>query len=117
MKEMTFAIANILKSYTDGFYDMDQANKALEAAGASFRISVGNNSLTQEDKDTAVLGDDPAEITGWGLVESSDGRLQRVHCQNGVLKGYNPPSDTTAYFIIGSRIFLVGPVGNLAKVA
>ena len=97
-EEMPFAVANILTSYVNGFYDLNQANVALKACGASFRIIEGENSLSQEDT-----------VTGWGLVESSDGKLRKVFCENGTLRDFASPvnSPIVSYFLIANRIYRV----------
>lgn len=108
-EEMPFAVANILTSYVNGFYDLNQANVALKACGASFRIIEGENSLSQEEKDEVSIAGGPDTVTGWGLVESSDGKLRKVFCENGTLRDFASPmnSPVVSYFLIANRIYRV----------
>lgn len=112
-EEMPFAVANILSSYANGFYGLDQANVALKAAGTSFRLSEGENSLSQEEKNEVSITGGPDTVTGWGLVESSDGKLKKVFCDHGTLQEFSSPinSPVIAYFLIANRIYRVQ--GNL----
>lgn len=68
----------ILKKYTAGEMDLEEANKALKEAGASFHLDPDRNTITDEERATHGLLD-----TGTGTldkVEIKDMHLVNMDC-------------------------------------
>lgn len=77
----------IIKKYTSGEATLEETNAALKEAGAGFYLDPGKNTLTeQEIKDTTV-GTRPSDVTGYGLMDSGTGTMDKVHVVDGVIQG------------------------------
>lgn len=79
------SIYEILKDYTTREVDLEDANEALKAAGASFHLVPGRNEITEQDLWETVVGYYPEQASGWGLLDTGTGSLDKVHVVNGRL--------------------------------
>ena len=78
-------INEILKDYTTGETDLESANAALKEAGAGYHLEPGKNVLTEEDRRETTVGYYPEQASGWGLLDTGTGSLEKVHVANGRL--------------------------------
>ena len=78
-------INEILRDYTTGETDLEAANAALKEAGAGYHLEPGKNELTEEDLRETVVGYYPEQASGWGLLDTGTGSLEKVHVANGRL--------------------------------
>ncbi len=79
-------INDILREYTTGEATAEEANAALQEAGAGFHLEPGRNVLTEEDRRETVVGYYPEQANGWGLLDTGTGTLDKVHVVCGRLE-------------------------------
>lgn len=108
-------INEIVKDYTTGEADLEATNAALEEAGAGFSLRPGQNALTEEDRRQTVVGYYPEQASGYGLLATGTGSMEKVHIVDGRLdhainKVLDLPDKTTnmtAYVIICGKTYEV----------
>lgn len=106
-------INEILKDYTAGEADLEKTNAALQEAGAGFGLKPGKNVLTDEDRKQTVVGYYPEQASGWGLLDTGTGSMERVHVINGRLDHAvnqvdgDGKANMTAYVIICGKTYEV----------
>lgn len=107
------SINEILKDYTAGEADLNATNTALAEAGAGFSLRPGQNEITDEERKQTVVGYYPEQASGWGLLDTGTGSMEKVHIVNGkldhainaVLDLPDKPTNMTAYVIICGRTY------------
>ncbi len=106
-------INEILREYTSGEADLEDTNAALTEAGASFRLDPEKNRLTEAELDATVTGDVPEDATGWGLLDTGTGTMDKVQVTDGAL-GYavnqvnaDGSTNMAAYVLIGGERYEV----------
>lgn len=108
-------IDTIIRDYTAGETDLEGANAALAEAGAGFSLRPGQNEITDEERKQTVVGYYPEQASGWGLLDTGTGSMEKVHIVNGkldhainaVLNLPDKPTNMTAYVIICGRTYEV----------
>lgn len=75
----------ILKKYTAGDTGLEETNAALEEAEAPYHLEPGKNDLTEENRRETVVGYYPEQASGWGLLDTGTGTLDKVHISHGRL--------------------------------
>lgn len=106
-------INEILREYTSGEADLEDTNAALTEAGASFHLDPNKNMLTEEELDATVTGDVPEDATGWGLLDTGTGELNKVHVTDGTLEYEvnqvmeDGTTNMAAYVLIGGERYEV----------
>lgn len=106
-------INEILRDYTTGETDLEKTNAALKEAGAGFRFVPGQNEITEEDRRQTVVGYYPEQASGFGLLDTGTGSMEKVRVTNGKLdhavNQVQPDGTTnmTAYVIICGKIYEV----------
>ena len=105
---MSNKINDIIRDYTSGKILAPEANAALKAAGATFHLEPGKNTLTAEELRDAVGGPRPQDADGWGLLDTGTGTLDRCRVERGTLPGgainqvlADGTTSMTAYVTIG----------------
>lgn len=106
-------IDTIIRDYTAGETDLEGANAALAEAGAGFSLRPGQNEITDEERKQTVVGYYPEQASGWGLLDTGTGSMEKVHIVNGkldhainaVLDLPDKPTNMTAYVIICGRTY------------
>ena len=71
-------INDILRRYTSGGETLENANAALAAAGAGFRLEPGRNEITGEERNQTVTGYAPEQASGFGLLDTGTGAMEKV---------------------------------------
>lgn len=114
-------IHEIVRDYTAGEANLETTNAALAEAGAGFRFKPGQNVITDEDRRETVVGYYPEQASGYGLLDTGTGSMERVKVTSGRL-GYpvnqvQPDGSTNmaAYVIICGKTYEVFG-GTLGKV-
>ena len=106
-------INEILRGYTAGEADLETTNAALRKAGAGFHLEPGRNELTEEDRRQTTVGYYPEQASGYGLLDTGTGSMEKVHVVNGRLdhavNQVQPDGGTNmaAYVIICGRTYEV----------
>lgn len=78
-------INEIVKDYTTGEADLEATNAALEEAGAGVSFRPGQNEITEEDRMATTVGYYPSQASGWGLLSTGTGSMEKVRVTNGKL--------------------------------
>ncbi len=106
-------INDIIRKYTTSEADLERTNAALQEAGAGFHLEPGKNDLTDEDRRETVVGYYPDQASGWGLLDTGTGSMEKVHVTGGRLEHpvnqVQPDGNTnmTAYVIICGKTYEV----------
>ena len=100
------SVIDILRAYTAGNKTLDETNAALKEAGAGFHLELGKNVLTNDEKQATFVGETPAEVRGFGLLDTGTGTLDKVQIQDGKLV-HMDCGEMFALVIIGGRTFNV----------
>ncbi len=106
-------INEILREYTSGEADLEDTNAALTEAGASFHLDPERNKLTAEELNATYTGVTPASASGWGLLDTGTGTLDKVKVMDGVLDyavnevQADGSTNMTAYVSIGGKRYEV----------
>lgn len=106
-------ITDILFKYTTGEATPEETNEALREAGAGFHLEPGKNEITPEELAQTITGETPEEATGYGLLDTGTGIMEKVQVINGKLNDainqVNPDGTTnmTAFVIIGPKRYEV----------
>lgn len=106
-------INKILKDYTTGEADLEKVNAALKEAGAGFHLEPGQNEITDEDRRQTVVGYYPEQASGFGLLDTGTGSMDKVRVTGGRLNHpinqVQPDGSTnmTAYVIICGKTYEV----------
>lgn len=79
-------INEILQDYTTGEAELEETNAALKEAGAGYHLEPGRNTLTEEDRRQTVVGYYPEQASGYGLMDTGTGTLDKVHITGGRLE-------------------------------
>lgn len=99
-------VNEILSMYTKGEKTVDEANKLLKAAGCGFHLDPHKNDLTPAEIMGTNVSDIPAEVNGWGLLDTGTGSFDKVHVVGGMLENADC-GDMTAFVFIGGRTYNV----------
>lgn len=78
-------ITDILFKYTTGEATLEETNEALKEAEAGFHLEPGKNEITPEEAAQTVTGETPEEVTGYGLLDTGTGSMEKVKIVNGKL--------------------------------
>ena len=84
---MNKTINEIINNYTSGKTPVEDTNKALKEAGAGFSFQPGKNALTAGEIAATKVGARPGDVTGYGLMSSGTGTMDKVHVVKGRLQG------------------------------
>lgn len=84
---MNKTINDIINDYTSGKTPVEDTNTALKGAGAGFSFQPGKNTLTAEEIAATHVGPRPNDATGYGLMSSGTGTMDKVHVVKGKLQG------------------------------
>ena len=84
---MNKTINEIMNNYTSGKTPVEDTNPALKEAGAGFHFVPGQNTLTPEEIAATHVGPRPNDATGYGLMSSGTGTMDKVHVVKGKLQG------------------------------
>lgn len=106
-------MSDILRKYTKGEITLEEANAALEDAGATFRLAPGQHELTAEDLAETTGGECAEEANGWGLLDTGTGSMEKVEVVDGKLaEAINQvqadgSTNMAAYVLIGGKRYEV----------
>lgn len=107
------SIDTIIRDYTAGEVDLEAANEALAEAGAGFSLRPGQNELTEEDRRNTTVGYYPEQASGFGLLSTGTGSMEKVRVYHGRLEHpvneVRPDGATNmpAYVVICGRTYEV----------
>ena len=76
----------ILRDYTAGKLDAQQANQELKKMGAPVRLQPGRNEITEAEQQATRVGDTPDQAEGYGLLDTGTGSMEKVHVHRGRLE-------------------------------
>ena len=103
----------ILRDYTEGKLDAQQANQELKKMGASVRLRPGRNEITEAERQATRVGDTPDQAEGYGLLDTGTGFMEKVRVHGGCLEhavNEVQPDGTVnmlAYVLIGGKRYAV----------
>lgn len=103
----------IIKAYTAGENGLEETNAALKEAGAGYHLEPGQNELTDGDRRETVVGYYPNQATGYGLLDTGTGSMEKVYVYHGRLQvpvnQVQPDGSTNmaAYVIICGKVYEV----------
>ena len=98
-------ITEIIGKHTDGKATLEETNAALKEAGAGFHLDPTRNTFTGEEL-LATKADTAETATGWGLLDSGTGTLDKVQVKDGHLVNCDM-GESYALCIIGGKTFIV----------
>lgn len=98
-------INRIIARHTAGKATVEETNADLRALGSDLRLQPGRNELTAEEIAEAVVGA-PAEVCGYGLLDTGTGTLDKVRVEDGRLVD-NDVGEMYALLLIGGRVYHV----------
>ncbi len=75
----------IIRDYAAGRLTLEKANQALRASGASVTLRPEKNVLTEAEKRRTVVGYYPEQASGFGLLDTGTGTLDKVRVRGGQL--------------------------------
>jgi len=78
---------NIISKYTAGKAGLEETNSALKKAGCGFHLNPERNVLTEEEIRKTTIGAYPDMASGWGLLDTGTGSLDKVEVRGGKLMG------------------------------
>ena len=78
-------INEIIQKYTDGEITVEEANRALKEARASFHLDPARNELTEAEKRVTAVGYYPKQANGFGLLDTGTGTMEKVAVTDGTL--------------------------------
>ena len=105
-------VNDVMQKYTAGEIELAEANKKLAELGTGFNLNPEKNVLTEEEKRQTVVGYFPEQATGWGLLDTGTGSLDKVkviggkfdHAINTVIDG---KPNMIAWFMIAGKTYSV----------
>lgn len=103
-------ITNIIRAYTIGEATLEDTNVALKEAGASVYLDPDKNVITDEERAATVIGNTPAEVNGWGLLDSGTSSYDKVRVENGRLMNCDMGESFAMVFIGGKTYEVKGTV-------
>lgn len=99
-------ITEILNEYTSGAKTLEETNVALKEAGATFYLDPTKNIISEEDMAATIVSDEPSEVSGFGMLDSGTGTLDKVEVKEGKLLNCDM-GDSYALVLIGGKMFKV----------
>ena len=99
-------ILEIMSKYTNGEAEIEDTNKALKQAGATFHLEPGKNDITESDMRATTIGHFPDQANGYGLLDTGTGSLDKVQVKDGKLVDCDC-GDMYALFFIAGRMYHV----------
>lgn len=97
----------IINKYTIGEATLEETNAALAKEGFGFHLDPMKNVITEEEKAATTLGENPAQVNGWGLLDTGTGSFDKVQVVNGVLVGFDNQAGMHCLFLIGGKTYKV----------
>lgn len=98
-------VTEIINDYTKGEATLEETNAALKEAGTDLYLDPYKNALTAEEI-FATKAESAETATGWGLLDTGTGSLDKVEVKNGVLQNADL-GDTYALVLIGGKRYEV----------
>lgn len=83
---MNMKLDQIMNDYTTGKKTVDDTNTALEQIGSDLRLNPEKNVLTPGELELTVVGAYPQQASGWGLMDTGTGSMDKVRVEHGVLE-------------------------------
>lgn len=77
-------ITEIISKYTEGMATLEETNAALAEISAGLHLESGKNALT-EDEIEETTAETAATASGWGLLDTGTGTLDKVEVRDGEL--------------------------------
>ena len=100
------SISEIMSKYTSGEITVEEANKALFEAKASYHLDPNKNTITPDEYMATSSGDTPDKVNGYGLLDTGTGSLDKVQVKGGKLVDCDC-GDMYALFFIAGRMYHV----------
>lgn len=85
---------------------LEETNAALEAIGSNLRLDPNANALTEEEIFNTYVGDAPEKTSGYGLLDTGTGTLNKVKVEQGKLVD-NDMGTMIAFLFIGDKVYRV----------
>lgn len=101
-----YELEKILGDYTLGKADVEATNKELERIDSGLRVDPDKNTITEAEKHQTVIGYYPEQTTGYGLLDTGTGSLDKVHVTGGKLDDCDM-GESFALVIIAGRMYEV----------
>ena len=99
-------VTDILRKFTKGELTAAEANAALAAEGAGLSLDPKKNELTEEEISAVKTGACACEVSGFGLLDTGTGGLDKVEVKDGRLVNADC-GEMTAFCIIGGKTYRV----------
>ena len=96
----------IIRKYTTGKVSLEETNAELKAHDSGLHLDPEKNRITEEEFAQTVVGATPAQVSGWGLLDTGTASLDKVHVVAGQLQDVDL-SDTYAIVLIAGHIYHV----------
>lgn len=115
-------LTEILRLYTTGAKTADEVNAMLKEKGFNdIFLDPDKNKLTDEEIAETIVSDIPEEVSGYGMLDTGTGSLDKVKIENGVLINCDC-GESYALVIIKDKMFEVAgtklvPYGTTKKEA
>jgi hypothetical protein len=99
-------ITEIIGKYSSGEKTLEETNEALKAAGSTVYLDPDKNVITEEEIKASTFSENPEECTGYGLLDSGTGSLDKSYVEKGTLRDVDM-GESYALFIFGGVTFTV----------
>lgn len=99
-------VNRIIAKYTAGKATLEEVNADLNRIGSGIRLDPGKNILTADETANTHVGKVPNKTSGYGLLDTGTGTLDKVEVQHGKLVG-NDVGEMYALCIIGGKVYHV----------
>ncbi len=105
-------ILEILRKYSEGSMEADEANERLKELDAGFYLDPLKNLITEEEKMTTTVGYYPCQANGFGLLDTGTGSLDKIQVVNGHTKApvntvIHGTPNMPAYVLIAGKLYEV----------
>ena len=101
-------ITEILLDYTAGKTPLDKTNEALKEAESGLHLDPMRNVLTAEELADTAVGETPAEVNGWGLMEHGASCMEKVQVVDGQTVNVDMGCELAYVYIGGKKYRLMG---------
>lgn len=97
-------VKQVMEAYSQGLIDVSEANIRLDELDSTIYLNEEFDAITDEEANDAVVSNNPAKVTGYGLMYMGIGKPIKLYVKNGSLGEDNALGPNMyATFLIGGR--------------
>lgn len=103
-------IEEIIGKYTNGEATLEATNAELKEAEANVHLDPERNMLTAEELAATTVGETPAEVNGWGMMDHGASCMEKVQVVDGHTVNVDMGCELAFVYIGGKKFKLDGTV-------